>query len=54
MTGSELRGKIEDFLWDLEKFQQDNINPETENLCDGIVNDLDMLDSMLSKQEDKK
>lgn len=52
MTNSEFRGKIEDFLYDLEKFQQDNIDPEIDFICEGIVSDLNTLDEMLSKQED--
>ena len=51
MTDSKLRGKIEDFLWYLEMFQMDNTSQEVEDLCDVIVNNLDTLDEMLSKQE---
>ena len=47
MSSIEFRGKIFDFLCDLNAFWQDSTREDIEDLCGYIQNDLDDLFNML-------
>jgi hypothetical protein len=48
-----MRGIIEDFLWDIEQLQKENLSPRIDELCDNIIYNLGILDEILKKQEER-
>ena len=54
MTISQMRGKIEDFLYDLRRFSNATLKQDIEDKCKYLIKDLDDLDTMLLAEEHAK